>query len=115
MNPDFDLAAEGPVAYGRAPYIDQADVLRSFAAQLTPRGDTYVIRTYGDALDAQGKVEARAWCEAIVQRIPEYIDSASGSGDKAYKKQSDLSSEINKTFGRQFNIISFRWLNASEV
>jgi len=115
MNPDFDLAAEGPVAYGSAPYIDQADVLRSFAAQLTPRGDTYVIRTYGDALDAQGKVEARAWCEAIVQRIPEYIDSASGSGDKAYKKQSDLSSEINKTFGRQFNIISFRWLNASEV
>jgi hypothetical protein len=111
MNPEFDLAAEGPIAYGSAPYIDQADVLRGFAAQLTPRGDTFVIRSYGDSLDTQGNVEARAWCEAVVQRIPEYIDP---SIDEAHEKQADLS-EANKTFGRQFKIISFRWLNASGV
>ena len=112
MNPTFDLAAEGPVAYGSAAYIDQADVLRSFAAQLTPRGDTFVIRTYGDALDAQGNIEARAWCEAVVQRVPDYVDTT----NEPYLKQADTNlTTANKTFGRQFKIISFRWLNSSEV
>jgi Tfp pilus assembly protein PilV len=115
MNPEFDLAAEGPIAYGSAPYIDQADILRSFAAQLTPRGDTFVIRTYGDSLDSKGNVKAQAWCEAVVQRVPDYVDSSTDTGDEAYKKQVDLQSETNKKFGRKFNIISFRWLNPAEV
>jgi hypothetical protein len=112
---DFPLAATGPIAYGSAPYVDQADVLKHFSAQLTPRGDTFVIRTYGDSIDASGKIVARAWCEAVIQRIPDYVDASSGTGDEAYKKQSDLISETNKTFGRQFKIISFRWLNSNEV
>lgn len=107
---EFPDAAKGPIAYGSAPYVDQADVLKHFSAQLTPRGDTFVIRTYGDSIDAAGKVVARAWCEAIVQRTPDYLDS----GDEAHTKQYDLS-KTNKTFGRKFQIISFRWLNPDEV
>lgn len=111
MNPAFKKALEGPVAYGSAAYVDQADVLRNFAEQLTPRGDTFVIRTYGDSLDPNGKVLARAWCEAVVQRLPEYLDAA----DAPYVKQADLSSAANKSFGRKFEIVTFRWLVSMEV
>ena len=111
VNPTFRKALEGPVAYGSAAYVDQADVLRNFSEQLTPRGDTFVIRTYGDSLDAQGKVQARAWCETVVQRVPEYLDAS----DEPYVKQSALKSDANKTFGRKFKVVSFRWLGSSEV
>jgi hypothetical protein len=111
MNPAFPEALDGPVAYGSSAYVDQADMLRNFAAQLTPRGDTFVIRTYGDSLDPTGKVVARAWCEAIVQRVPDYVDST----DEPHLKQSALKSEANKLFGRKLQIVSFRWLGGSEV
>jgi hypothetical protein len=107
----FPEALDGPAAYGSAAYIDQADVLRNLSAQLTPRGDTFVIRTYGDSIDAKGKVVARAWCEAVVQRVPEYTDSI----DPQETKQADLTSSANRDFGRKLKIRSFRWLNPSEV
>ena len=110
VNFEFDEAAKGPIAYGSAAYLDQSDILRSFAGQLTPRGDTFVIRAYGDSLDVNGNVEARAWCEAVVQRVPDYTDRS----DESYKKQSDINA-VNKRFGRQFKISSFRWLNSSEI
>ncbi len=107
---EFSEAAEGPIAYGSTAYVDQADILRNFAGQLTPRGDTFVIRAYGDSLDPTGKVEARAWCEAVIQRIPEYIDTTDGS----HMKTEDLSA-TNQNFGRKFLVKSFRWLNSSEI
>lgn len=111
MTTAFTKALEGPIAYGSTPYVDQADILRHMGSILTPRGDTFVIRTYGDSLDAQGNVVARAWCEAHVQRIPDYVDST----DDAHLKNSVLISEANKQFGRKFQIIAFRWLNSDEV
>lgn len=111
MNPAFPEALEGPVAYGSSAYVDQADVLRSFASQLTPRGDTFVIRSYGDSLDPDGNVLARAWCEAVVQRVPEYLDPS----DEPHIKQADLQSETNKRFGRKLEIVGFRWLGPSEI
>lgn len=107
---DFPDAAKGPIAYGSTAYVDQADLLKHFSEQLTPRGDTFVIRTYGDSLDAGGDVIARTWCEAVVQRVPEYCDSLNLS----HEKQADLT-ETNRSFGRKFKIISFRWLDSSEV
>jgi hypothetical protein len=111
MTPAFPEALEGPVAYGSSAYVDQADILRNFAGQLTPRGDTFVIRTYGDALNADGKVEARAWCEAVVQRIPDYFDPT----DESQLKQVELTSDANKSFGRKLRIVSFRFLTHSEI
>jgi hypothetical protein len=107
----FPDAAKGPIAYGSQPYVDQADVLRGLAEQLTPRGDTFVIRTYGDSIDAQGNVVARAWCEAVLQRVPEYVDKL----DDNHIRQAALASEANRKFGRTFHIVSFRWLNTDEV
>ena len=111
MTPEFPEALEGPVAYGSAPYIDQADILRHLAGQLTTRGDTFIIRAYGDSLNSKGNVEARAWCEAVIQRTPEYIDSA----DEPHIKQHYLTSQTNLKFGRRFELVSFRWLHPSEV
>lgn len=111
MNPAFPEALEGPVAYGSAAYVDQADVLRNLSGQITPRGDTFVIRTYGDKLDAGGRVVARAWCEAVVQRVPDYIDPA----DEPHVGQAELQSDANRMFGRQLRVVSFRWLNPSEI
>jgi hypothetical protein len=91
--------------------VDQADILRNVSAQLTPRGDTFVIRAYGDTLDASGNVVARAWCEAVVQRVPDYFDPA----DEPHIRQAALTSNANKTFGRKLDIVSFRWLNPDEV
>lgn len=108
---DFPDAAKGPVAYGSQAYVDQADILQGLAEQLTPRGDTFLIRTYGDALDKNGKVIARAWCEAVVQRTPEYIDPA----DESHTMQADLSSEANREFGRKLQVTGFRWLNSKEI
>jgi hypothetical protein len=108
---EFDAAAKGPVAYGSAAYIDQADILRHLGSQMTTRGDTFVIRTYGDSLDANGKVVARAWCEAIVQRTPAYLDTS----DDAHLKSVDLQSDTNKRFGRKFVITGFRWMTQDEI
>ena len=66
---------------------------------------------YGDAIDPTGKVVARAWCEAVVQRLPDYSDSA----DEPHLKQADLKSGSNKIFGRIFDIVRFRWLHPDEI
>jgi len=112
MRPKFREALAGPVAYGSAAYVDQADILRSLGAQLTPRGDTFLIRTYGDSVGADGRVQARAWCEAVVQRVPEYVEAAADDPQVAFAA---LSAEANKKFGRPFRLVSFRWLDADEI
>jgi hypothetical protein len=115
LDPLFPEALEGPVAYGSAAYVDQADILRNLGAQLTPRGDTFVVRAYGDSLDPAGKVQARAWCEAVVQRVPEYLQATGDRADPAHRKQAELVNEANRRFGRRFRVVQFRWLAAEEV
>lgn len=58
---------------------------------LTERSDTFRIRAYGDAVDPLDptKIDATAYCEAIVQRI----DAPAGGN-----------------LGRRFIILRFRWL-----
>jgi hypothetical protein len=84
----------------------QADVLAPVANQLAPRGDTFRIRGYGSATDSSGRVIAEAWCEAIVQRTPEYLDPL----DEADTARADLKRPLNRTFGRRLNLVSFQWL-----
>ena len=95
-------------AWGAPSWLTQADVLQVLGPALSARSDTFVIRAYGDAVDSSGKVGARAWCEAVVQRTPEPLDPdesglnprlAGGTGD----------------FGRRFLITSFRWLSPQEI
>ncbi len=111
LSPAFPEALAGPVAYGSAAYVDQADILRNLGSQLTPRGDTFVIRAYGDSVNPAGEVEARAWCEAVVQRGIGYMDG----GEEPWLDQESLVSQSNKMFGRRFQLVSFRWLNPDEL
>ncbi|MBK1853529.1 hypothetical protein JO972_01015 [Verrucomicrobiaceae bacterium 5K15] len=99
--------------FANAPaHLTQGKVLETIGATLTPRSDTFRVRAYGESRDSDGNVNARAWCEAIVQRSSEYVDSISDEATVAFD---DLTSEVNKTHGRRFNIQSFRWLSANEM
>jgi len=106
----FPEAEAGPKAIGSPGYVKQGDLLTSLGPMIAVRGDTFVIRGYGEAREASGKnVLARSWCEAVVQRVPDYLDPS----DKAYAAVP--TSPANLTFGRRFNIVSFRFLNPAEV
>jgi hypothetical protein len=115
----FPKAAEGYNLYGIPGWTRQADVLRPLAPVLTVRDDTFTIRAYGDVRDATGKkIIASAICEATVRRTRDFVDPSddsatadlsNSSGSVARKKP------VNETFGRRFEIVSFRWLNPSEV
>lgn len=106
----FPEAAVGHNTYGLPGWTRQADVLRPLAPILSARDDTFTIRTYGDARSPDGKVLARAWCEATVRRTRDFIDPA----DKPDSATQPVS-QTNLTHGRKFEIISFRWMNHNEV
>lgn len=91
--------------------ITQGDLLSAIGSFATVRSDTFRVRAYGDARDKDDKVLARAWCEATIQRFPEFIDSA----DKAETASVSLTSDANKAFGRRFSVVAFRWLHPDEV
>jgi hypothetical protein len=106
----FPAAAAGESAYGLPGWTRQADVLRPLAPILSARDDTFTIRAHGDARDDKGKIIARAVCEAVIQRTRNYVD-AKDAADLATPPTKPL----NKAFGRRFEIVSFRWLNSSEI
>ena len=93
-------------ATGSAGYLLQGDVLQSLAPVLQARSDYFRIRACGEALDGDGKVVARAWCEAFVQRVPDYIDPA----EPAHFTAGELKSDANRNFGRRYQVVSFQWL-----
>ncbi|MDP0495667.1 MAG: hypothetical protein Q7Q73_05615 [Verrucomicrobiota bacterium JB024] len=102
--------ANRPYAEGIPGYLTQADVLAKIGPAITARGDTFTIRAYGAVHDdLSGATQAEAYCEMVVQRVPEYVDSAS---DAPYEAPT---SAINQEFGRRFEIISFRWLNNDSI
>jgi hypothetical protein len=99
-------------AVGQASYLMQGDVLQSLGPILQARSDYFRVRAYGEARDAGGKVVARAWCEAFVQRGASFVDPA----DRPETRLDDAAmKEVNKTFGRRFDLVSFRWLAPGEI
>jgi hypothetical protein len=95
-------------------YLTQADVMTALGPVLFARSDTFIVRAYGETLNPAlavtdaNVVEGRAWCEAVVQRFPAPQDAADQANDARYKNPTGV-------FGRQFKIISFRWLNESDL
>ena len=109
VNKDIDSSvALGEQGTGFPGQLLQGDVLQALGPRMTVRSDVFTIRTYGECLSsATGKVLARAWCEAKVQRFPDPLDP----GVDALKELSNPSSP----YGRKFRMISFRWLNPDEI
>jgi type II secretory pathway pseudopilin PulG len=91
-------------------WVTQADVLQVIGPVISARSDTFCIRARGDARDSAGRIIATSYCEAIVQRIPDFIDPANEPHDRT-----DQLTEPNKSFGRKFKIVSFRWLSPNEI
>jgi hypothetical protein len=99
-------------------YLTQGDILELVGHRLFARSDTFVIRVYGDVNDPDGKgpgnpkILSRVWLEATVQRTPVKHPTA----DNADDNMQDTGSSIAKgNFGRQFRIISLRWLRPEEI
>ncbi|MBN8461074.1 MAG: hypothetical protein J0M04_24875 [Verrucomicrobia bacterium] len=85
-------------------WLSQADILHGLAPYITPRSDTFVIRSVGEARDTKGQVVTSVMLEAVVQRVPDWVDPI----DDKTTAIADLKSEINKTFGRRFSVVSVR-------
>lgn len=106
-NPD---AAAGSTFDGAPAAISQGDLLTPLAPVLSARSDTFKIRAYGQASYGDGTV--KAWCEAVVQRSPDYLDP---SDDPASTADELNPNGPNAVFGRRFHVVSFRWLSSKEV
>lgn len=101
----------GYTGEGAPTILTQGDLLGALAAIATVRGDTFKIRAYGEATNDAGSVQASAWCEAVVQRVADFVDPV----DEPATPIAKLTGRANEAFGRQFRIVSFRWLNPEEV
>ncbi len=104
----------------------QADLLRRLAPIMSVRDETFTVRALGEVLTAEGT--ARAWCEAVYQRVPEYVDPRiepwkAPMGDYIppsglYPGENPARSfpyMANALFGRRLKLVSFRWLRADEI
>ena len=87
-------------------YLTQADLLSRIGSVLQVRSDTFLIRAYGETPSG-----ARAWCEVLVQRLPEYVDTA----DTPDALPGSLLSPVNERFGRRFEVLRFHWLSEEDV
>lgn len=118
--------------------ITQANILLPIAPKLNARSDTFRITAYGEALDSNGNIIASATCEAVIQRFPEYVNhnndstiSNSSTPDLNNKpweepmqnplpmvvlnpKTDTTFNKVNQKLGRQFRVMSFRWLTEDE-
>jgi hypothetical protein len=75
---------------------------------LTARGDTFMIRSYGDSISpVTGNVVGKAWLETIVQRT---VAPVTPLGVTAPDKFTP-----SDRFGRRFEIVSMRWLTEDEI
>jgi hypothetical protein len=92
-------------------YFKQQDILRPLSPIMATRGDTFTIRSYGETIDPiTGNVSGKAWCETIIQRVPEYINDVLNSPWDVPNADS-----ANEIYGRKLKVVSFRWLKAEDV
>ncbi len=102
---------QGYRSTGIPSWLTQADVLQVIGPVISARSDTFRIRAYGEAVDPEtGDPVARAWCEAVVQRMPEYVDGSNRVTDRP-----DDLTPVNRHFGRRFTTVSFKWLSPDEI
>jgi hypothetical protein len=100
----FPKASSLNTAAGNPGWLMQADILDPLGPSIVARGDTFRIRGYGESRAANGEVLARAWCESVVQRVPDYLDRGEAAHVTVPKNP------LNVAWGRRYEAISFRWL-----
>lgn len=108
-------AAVGNPAAGAPGWLSQGDIMRILEPGATVRGDTFVIRSYGESVDASGKINARAYAEAVVQRLPEYLNPLDQPYVNVWDPAVTPAGPDNRKFGRRIAIVGFRWLAENEI
>jgi len=103
-------------AAGVPGFLTQADILSGLGHLMAARSDTFTIRAYGENLSPSGQIVAKAWCEAVVQRVPEPVKSNPTNAEILWPENpSNVASDPLNALGRKFIIKSFRWLTPEEV
>lgn len=106
-----DSGINAGIAEFSSQFLTQADLMNLLAPLLFVRSDTFVVRAYGEAVNpATQHTEGRAWCEANVQRLPDYFDPSQPSETPV----ADLNL-LNRYNGRRFKVVSFRWLSRRDL
>ena len=101
-------------------FLTQADILQAIGHRLVARSDTFTIRAYGEstnpALDPTDAnfVKGRAWVEAVVQRMP-MKHSSYPIGAVNADDMTDTGATSGTHLGRQFRVISLRWLTPNDL
>ena len=112
-------AAEGSMYTAAPGYLIQSDVLASLGNILTVRDDTFTIRAYGCVRSKNNVILSQAWCEAVVQRTIDYVDPTNSPEDSEFEPDGSASrkemSQINKTLGRRFRVVSFKWVDSWDI
>ncbi|MFW6218280.1 MAG: hypothetical protein ACOC4K_04725, partial [Verrucomicrobiota bacterium] len=85
--------------------LSQADLLSAIGPALTARGDTFLVRTYGDARGSDGET-IRVRLEAVVQRFIEPVEAADDPWTVA---------DPEYGAGRRFEIIAVRELSPEDL
>ena len=106
-------ATTGNPAAGAPGWISQGDLLRILEPAATVRGDTFVIRAYGESRGTDGNITAHAYAEAVVQRVPEYVDPSDRPALNA--AVDPMAKAANRLLGRHMHLVSFRWLSKDEI
>jgi hypothetical protein len=111
------LEAGNNTARGMPTSLTQADILQSVGARLTARSDTFVIRAYSEINGPGNSTVIPRVLEAVVQRVPDFVDDAQDPfhDSNPATLQPEGLSPVNETFGRQFRIVQFRWLEPNEI
>ncbi len=92
--------------------LTQAEVLEAIGHKLTTRSDSFIIRAHGQATHPfSGKIKSEAACEALVQRLPEFLDPNENSPEDT----PETLSPVNQRFGRRFKIVSFKWIHPKQI
>ena len=109
------------VKLGAPTSLLQSDILAAIGNSLTVRSDTFTIRAYGDVSDkAGGQATGSCWIEAVVQRLPEFIDNSQNADTAVSSPSNGLGHNpnllpVNVNLGRRFVIISMRLLKPNEL
>ena len=113
----YDASSSGGAPWksiiGAPGYLMQQDLVQAFSPVMSVRSDTFLIRTYGEVVNPLSSSSgAKAWLEAVVQRLPEYINASADTPD--IYPPTDATNQ-NQIFGRKFKVISIRWLSSNEI
>lgn len=106
-----NISADSTQGAGFPGQLLQGDILQALAPYMQTRSDTFKIRSYGETIDPlTQQTTGQAWCEAVVQRMPEPVDDPTNTSPASQQLATPTSD-----LGRQFRIVSFRWLDKDEI